>query len=138
MMPNPSIWMLRLSLFYLLISVSIGGLILFHKATGYLPMIWLLLPLHYELAIWGWLVQFVMGTAYWMFPKKLEGERRGPAAPAWVMILFFNSGLILLATSVFLREITWLPFSGRSLIAFSICIFAALIWQRVVTYRNYG
>jgi len=59
-------------------------------------------PIHYELTIWGWLVQFVMGTAYWIFPRFLKGESRGSALPAWIMVCLYNIGLILLAISVFI------------------------------------
>lgn len=135
-MTNPSCWMIRLSLLYLLISASIGGLILSHKAIDIHPMIWGLLPFHYELAVWGWLVQFVMGTAYWMFPKKLEGERRGPILPAWVMIILFNIGLLILSTSTFNTAIDWPALAGRSLMTIAILIFITLIWQRIVTYRK--
>ncbi|CAN5349305.1 hypothetical protein BH23BAC3_BH23BAC3_14470 [soil metagenome] len=128
--------MIRLSLFYLFISAGIGGLLLAHKAINIHPMIWAFLPFHYELAVWGWLVQFVMGTAYWMFPKKLEGERRGPAAPAWGMVILFNTGLALLATASLTPDLIWTLILGRSLIAISILTFASLIWHRIVTYRN--
>lgn len=135
-MTNPSIWMIRLSLLYLLVSASIGGLILSHKAITIHPMIWGLLPFHYELAVWGWLVQFVMGSAYWMFPKKLEGERRGPILPAWVMIILFNTGLLILSTSTFYTAFNWPALVGRSLMTIAILIFISLIWQRIVTYRK--
>lgn len=98
-------------------------------------MIWSLLPIHFEFAIWGWLVQFVMGTAYWMFPKKLEGERRGPMLPAWIMVCVFNIGLISLVIVSLVFDFS-VAIVGRSLIAVSIIFFVGLIWQRVVTYRN--
>ncbi len=135
-MPKQSICMIRLSLVYLFIAVLIGGLILSHKAIDIHPIIWGLLPMHFELAIWGWLVQFVMGTAYWMFPKKLEGERRGPVLPAWLMVTLFNTGLILLSGSTLITESTLPAVSGRVLIGLSIIIFIWLIWNRIVTYRN--
>jgi len=136
MIPKPSIWMIRLSLCYLLIAVLIGGLILSNKAIDLHPSIWALLPIHFELAIWGWLVQFVMGTAYWIFPKMLKKERRGPAAPAWFMIIIFNAGLLLMVLSQFIQHPFFNPLVGRVLIAISILGFALLIWPRIVTYRN--
>tara|TARA_R100001143_G_scaffold63387_1_gene70074 strand:+ start:12165 stop:12572 length:408 start_codon:yes stop_codon:yes gene_type:complete len=134
-MPAQTIWMIRFSLIYLLISVLIGSLLITHKAINIHPMIWSLLPIHFEFAIWGWLVQFVMGTAYWMFPKKLEGERRGPILPAWIMVCLFNFGLISLVIVSLVLDFS-VAIVGRSLIAVSIVIFGGLIWQRVVTYRN--
>jgi hypothetical protein len=136
MIPKPAIWMMRLSLINLLIASAAGGLILAHKTIGIHPAIWSILPVHYELAIWGWLVQFVMGTAYWMFPKMLQENRRGPEAPAWFMVFIFNSGLFILAASSFIQYPLFSPAAGRALILISILIFALLIWPRVVTYRN--
>lgn len=135
-MPAQSIWMIRISLLCLLISVFIGGLLFVHKAIHIHPMIWAFLPLHYELAIWGWLVQFVMGTAYWMFPRFLKGERRGPALPAWIMVCLYNTGLILLATSALISASYPVALSGRALIGAGVMIFAGLTWRRVVSYRN--
>ena len=135
-MPAQTIWMIRLSLVYLLISVLLGGLIIIHKAIDLHPMLWSLLPVHFELAIWGWLVQFVMGTAYWMFPKKLEGQRRGPTKPAWAMIVLFNSGLFLLVAGPFSPPFPLLPMIGRLCIGFSILLFALLMWSRITTYRK--
>lgn len=135
-MPAQSIWMIRLSLLCLSVSVLIGGLLFIHKVIHIHPIIWAFLPLHYELAIWGWLVQFVMGTAYWMFPRFLKGERRGPDLPAWIMVCLYNTGLILLAASVFIPINFPAAMSGRVLIGAGVMIFAGLTWRRVVSYRN--
>lgn len=137
MMPTQTIWMIRLSLIYLLIAVLLGGLIITHKAIDLHPMIWSLLPVHFELAIWGWLVQFVMGTAYWMFPKKIQEPRRGPTLPAWLMIFNFNMGVIFLSVHSFLTHIEWISFLGRSFIIVGILLFTYLMWSRIVTYRHH-
>ena len=135
-MPAQTIWMIRLSLVYLLIAVLLGGLIITHKSIELHPMIWSLLPVHFELAIWGWLVQFVMGTAYWMLPRKLVGKRRGPTTPAWAMVVLFNFGLILLVVGPFLSSLPLFSMIGRLCIGLSILLFALLIWSRVTTYRK--
>lgn len=133
MMPAQAIWMIRLSLLYLMIAVVFGGAIFIQKAINIHPAIWSLLPVHYEMAIWGWLVQFLMGTAYWMFPKYIVKTRRGSESLAWAMVILFNCGLILLAISTFVNNTA---IAGRGLILISICQFVILMWQRVVTYRN--
>lgn len=135
-MPVQSVWMIRLSLMHLLIAVIIGGLLLIHKSTPLHPGIWALLPVHFELAIWGWLVQFVMGTAYWMFPRHLTGETRGGTARSWIMILLFNTGTLLLVTGYFLPEISSIPIIARFSVMLSILLFISLMWKRIVTYRN--
>lgn len=135
-MPRLSIWMIRLSLIYLLVSVLIGGLILSHKAIGIHPMIWSLLPFHYELAIWGWLVQFVMGTAYWMFPRHLTGRRRGSEGLAWVLIVMFNLGLLILLIASATAYDHILPLTGRGCIIIAVILFGTLMWNRIVSYRS--
>lgn len=131
-MPSQTIWMIRLSLIYLLIAVLIGGLLITHKAIGLHPMLWSLLPVHFELAIWGWLVQFVMGTAYWMFPRHVQGKARGNDILAWLLVLLFNFGLLLLILPQ--KYLYDYPIS-RLLIAISILLFFGLIWPRIKTYR---
>src|SRR5690625_6479306 len=95
-MPEQSVWMIRLSMIYLLIAITIGGVLLIHKATPLHPGVWALLPVHFELAIWGWLVQFVMGTAFWMFPRHLICVDRGADARGRYVLLLCNVGCQML------------------------------------------
>ena len=135
-MPVQSVWMIRLSMIYLLIAVTIGGVLLIHKATPLHPGVWALLPVHFDLAIWGWMVQFVMGTAYWMFPRHLTGEGRGAASRVWMMIILFNAGILLLAGGHLLSSLDYLLLAARFTILISIILFISLMWNRIVTYRN--
>ncbi|WP_101071732.1 hypothetical protein [Rhodohalobacter barkolensis] len=137
MMPSQSIWMIRSSLLYLLLSVSVGTLILIHKVIAVHPFIWALLPAHYEMAIWGWVVQLAMGTAYWMFPKKLSEPRRGPGWAGWLVFGFYNFGLMLLVITTLFQTHFFVSIASRGLILSSILIFAILMWQRIVTYRHH-
>ena len=133
-MPGPAVWMIRLSLCYLLFAVVIGAAILVHKAVPFHPAVWGLLPVHYEIAIWGWLVQFVMGTAYWIFPRYLKSQGRGPVGLAWAVLIGLNTGIWLLAGSVFIESIA---IAGRILILLSVAAYVGLMWNRVVSYRNH-
>lgn len=136
-MPIQSIVMLRLSFLYLILAVSIGGILLFHKVQPLHPAVWGLLPIHFEAAIWGWLIQFVMGTAYWMFPRHLEGQARGSVILAWGMVILFNTGLPVMVLGYFpIAESINLGSIGRAFIICSILFFGRLIWNRVVSYRN--
>ncbi|MEX2463280.1 MAG: cbb3-type cytochrome c oxidase subunit I [Balneolaceae bacterium] len=135
-MPIQSVWMIRLSLIWLLIASGLGALLFIHKTIPLHPSIWSLLPLHYEIAIWGWIVQFVLGTAYWIFPRFLEGEPRGSKFWADSIVWIFNIGLIILLISYLFFGINYLPLIGRGLILMSLFIFIFLIWSRVVSYRN--
>lgn len=136
-MPAQSIWMIRLSLLSLLLSVTMGGLILIHKALPLHPAVWGALPLHYELAIWGWLVQFVMGTSYWIFPRHLSGPGRGSSILSTAMVLIYNIGLMLLLMSILKGLADYqLALAGRGCLAFAVMMFGSLMWHRVVSYRN--
>lgn len=132
-MPLQSVWMIRLSLGYLIGAVLTGVVILVHKAIFLHDSVWAMLPVHYEMAIWGWMVQFVMGTAYWIFPRFLKSKGRGPASPAWSVVVMINLGVILLAGSVLKHE---LATAGRVSILTGTLIFVALMWSRVVSYRK--
>lgn len=136
-MPAQSIWMIRSSLMCLIAASIAGGIILVHKSAELHPAVWLLLPLHYELAIWGWLVQFVMGTAYWMFPRYVTGAKRGSSSAAWAMAALFNTGLLLLLASGLLRDGDLVAVSGRCLLTLSVVVFVFLMWKRAVSYRDH-
>ncbi len=133
-MPVQSVWMIRLSLSYLLIAILTGAVLLIHKAIPIHDAIWGFLPVHYEMAIWGWLVQFVMGTAYWMFPRYLKDKGRGSPGLAWSVVAVINLGLWLLLASYVLNE--YLALAGRGLLLIGTFLFAGLMWNRVVSYRN--
>jgi hypothetical protein len=136
-MPLQSVWMIRLSYISLAVVAVSGAVLLINKGSGLHPAIWALLPVHYELAIWGWLVQFVMGTAYWIFPRYLEGEPRGPEKPMWMVVILLNTGLLVLLTGAITgKEFRVMSMIGRILIAGSLLLFALLIRKRVLSYRG--
>lgn len=135
-MPSPSVWMIRLSVLYLIFSGLTGMLILMHKAIYLHPGVWALLPVHFEMAIWGWLVQFVMGTAYWMFPRYLKDQGRGHSAPAWLMVFLLNSGIIFLIGTHLQFLFDGMFLVSRSCIGIAVLFFIYLMWKRITTYRH--
>lgn len=137
-MPNQSVIMLRLSLLWLFLTTLIGAILLINKVIYLHPAIWALLPLHFEIAIWGWVVQFIMGTAYWIFPRKLKGEPRGSNAVANWMVTLYNLGLILLISGYLFPSFEYLQFFGRSFSLISIFLFLSIIWDRAVSYVKRG
>lgn len=132
-MPSLSVHMLRLSLLWLILAFASGSLLLLNKAFGLHPSLWALLPLHMEMALFGWILQFVLGTAYWMFPRFLDRPRRGGVRPARFMVLTLNLAIPLSALS-FLNPI--LPTLSRLFLLLSVLLFFRLIWGRVVSYRD--
>lgn len=135
-MPHPSIWMIRISLIYLLLAFSAGSVILFHKVVPLHDAVWALLPIHIEMAFFGWVLQFAMGTAYWIFPRFLEGFKRGNPRWVWTMVFLLNTGIIsTIGSTANLLADGWM-LTGRLLEAVAVLLFVFLHWQRVVTYRN--
>ncbi len=133
-MPIQSVIMIRLSLIWLLMTTLIGALLLFNKVYVYHPAIWALLPVHFEIAIWGWVIQCVIGTAYWIFPRHMNVKPRGSEQLANWMVVLYNIGLLLLIFGYLQKPAQFLQLYGRSMLIFAIMLFALLIWNRSITY----
>jgi len=135
-MPLISRWMIRCSFIYLFLGVGTGAFMLIQKAYPIHPSVWQLLPIHIEMLIFGWIIQFTLGTAYWMLPRFLEGPQRGPRWAAFMMAIILNIGILLtLADDIILTELP-VQRSGRALELLAVLIFVSLHWNRIVTYRK--
>lgn len=128
--------MIRLALIYFLIGSTIGALILTNKAYHFNSSLWELLPVHIEFMIFGWIIQFTLGVAYWILPRFFGGEDRGKTYWSYLMILLFNLGILLVASS----QSGLLPETGaligRISEAVAVGIFISLHWKRVLTYNR--
>lgn len=135
-MPTPSRWLIRISFLYLLVGMVIGAALLINKAYSLNPDIWLLLPIHIELLIFGWVIQFTMGTAYWILPRYLGGSSRGNSKLAGLMVVLLNAGITVVIVDRLASLVLPLALFGRILEATAIILFIALHWQRIVTYNG--
>lgn len=135
-MPVQSIWMIRISLIYLLAAFVAGALLLIHKGIVVHFSIWSLLQVHIEMALFGWLIQLVLGTAYWILPRFLEGPGRGSSYLAWLMVILLNAGLWIYIFShlQLIPEVGFLI--GRLLEWSAVGLFVHLHWSRIVPYRR--
>ena len=129
-MPRLSVYFVRASLIYLLVGFTFGGLILANKGLGFSPAIWMLLPMHIEFDLMGWLVQLAMGVAFWILPRFSKGPLRGNERLSWLAFLTINAG-ILLAASNGVFAIQWLPLLGRMLETIALVLFAVGNWRRI-------
>lgn len=136
-MPRVSVWLIRLSLLYLMIGISIGALLLTHKAIPISPKLWTLLPIHIELLVFGWIIQFTLGTAYWMLPRFLISKGRGNGSLAILMVVVLNVGIWLVIASNLFIDLTYLAFYGRVLETLAVLLFASLHWRRIVSYAKH-
>ena len=134
-MPLISRLMIKLSLIYLALGVTIGALMLINKAWLISPILWFVIPIHIEFLIFGWIIQFTLGVAYWILPRFLESKGRGNKILAWFMVLFLNAGILLVAFSGYGLGRSF-ALTGRIFETLAVVLFISLHWKRVVTYNR--
>lgn len=136
LMPAPSRLLLKLSLLYLLTGFAMGAVMLANKAISMHPHVWQLLPMHIEMLVFGFIIQFTLGTAYWILPRLLEGPGRGGKIRPFLLVGCLNLGIILVIIDSFSPE--WISFrlTGRVLELTAVGLFVSLHWNRIVSYRN--
>ncbi len=129
-MPRLSAWFVRFALVYLALGFTLGGLMLANEGWNFAPRLNILLPVHIEILMMGWVMQLALGVAYWILPRYTQGLPRGNKAAAWISFLLVNMGILMIAISAFFSG-TGLALAGRSLEAASILLFLAVTWRRV-------
>lgn len=134
-MPAPSRWLIRSSFICLLTGMIIGALLLVHKAYPFHPASWSLLPVHIELLVFGWIIQFTMGTAYWILPRYLESTSRGNVKVAILMVVLLHLGMLFVIVDGLANSLS-LVLVGRIMETTSVFLFVGLHWQRIVTYNS--
>ena len=88
--------MVRLSLGWLLSGFVIGGLMLVDRAVPGAWRAWLA-PSHGHMLFVGWFLQFALGIAYWLLPRKRSPERPlgYDERISWFGVGALNAGLML-------------------------------------------
>jgi heme/copper-type cytochrome/quinol oxidase subunit 1 len=127
-MPSLSVRLLRLSLASLLVGSLIGAWLL---AAEPWPSIHLaaLRTAHLQLMLFGWLVPFVIGTAYWMLPRH-PGGGRGPLGLARLGYGLMLLGVVL-GTSGPLAGLASVHLGGIGCSCLGTGLFIGLLWSRV-------
>lgn len=123
--------MIRASLIYFLGGVLLGAAMLAEKAHSFYPEIWNLLPIHIEVLIIGWIIQFTLGTAYWILPRHVEGPPRGNDRLAFGIPIFLNLGILSILSAYLCSAPIFLFLIGRGFELMAVLIFARLHWRRV-------
>ena len=98
-MPNLSRYFVRSSLLCLGLGFTLGGLILSAKAGFVTPDVWMWLPAHIALLLFGWLIQLALGVGYWILPRHVGGDRGRPAW-AWASFGMSQAGIALVVFSL--------------------------------------
>ncbi len=127
-MPRLSVWFVRASLIYLLAGITLGALMLAEKGVAFDPSVVLLLPIHVEFLLVGWLIQLAFGVAFWILPRFGTGAPRGNERLVWASFVLVNLGILLAASQL------WLPpalLVGRMAEVAAIVLFILGAWRRV-------
>lgn len=133
-------WFLKSALAYLAVGFTIGGTMLAYKAIAgrAVPSQWVIIHVHVLLV--GFMVQLVMGVAYWMFPRVKDhwfGE--GWAGVTWGLL---NGGLLLRFVSEPYIFGSWRAYAAPVTVISALLqvaagvIFALGMWVRVKGFLN--
>ncbi len=138
-MPPLSRWFVRTAFLYLAVGFTLGGLILVQKGLGILPGVWAWLPVHVALVLFGWILQFTLGMAYWILPRwgVIEGRNRGNDTLPRLSYAGWNGGLLCLLAAPLLRSAwsaqaaAWCNGIGGTFLVLAALLFLAHAWPRI-------
>lgn len=118
---------IRTALVWLAVGTTLGGIILWSKASP-VPGAWTLLTAHITLVTWGWILQFTLGVAYWILPRfGVERPRPYLAAVAYALL---NAALVLGAVAS-LMPVPWPGVVVSALQLAALLAFVLHAWPRV-------
>lgn len=134
-----TIVMVKASLAWMLAGFVLGGLMMVDRVTPGDWRSWLQ-PTHGHMLFVGWFVQFAIGIAYWLLPRKRRpelpvGYRETLAFAGWAML---NAGLLLRVIGEPMERtgndgtlsITILGFSAALQVA-AVIVFISQLWPRI-------
>lgn len=128
-MPRFSVWTIRAALLYLVLGLTIGALMLWHKGVPLHPALWRLLPAHIEFLLFGWTVQLALGIAYWILPR-FQAERGNPIL-IWLALGLLNLGVLLVSIAPFVDAPGIVSLYGRVAEIAGAAAFALHAWPRI-------
>jgi hypothetical protein len=134
-MPLLSVFFIRTSLVYFALGVTYGGWMLFNKGVPIFPNFWGLLEGHIEFLMIGWIIQLILGVAFWILPRFSRFPARGNEALAWISYLLINIGLWMELLSPLFKEFPWLPTLGRVIETGAAVMFVLHAWPRIKPAR---
>jgi hypothetical protein len=130
-MPRPSVWFVRLSLIYLASGFTLGALLLWNKGLPFYPPLWLTLQAHIEFLVFGWLVQLIMGVAFWIAPRFSQPPRHGRVWLAWLAFGLLNAGILVAGVLPLFVSAVWMRPLGWALEVLAAASFAVYLWPRL-------
>jgi hypothetical protein len=138
-----SVRMARTALLWLVLGFILGGLMLSDRLVPGTWRLWFS-PTHGHILFVGWFLQFAVGVAYWLLPRKRSPERpfgyREEAALTAYLLL--NAGLALRVVAEPLQRdgndaalLDWLLAASSLLQIAAVAIIASQLWRRIVPRR---
>lgn len=131
-MPRLSQWYIRSSFIYLFLGFTIGALLLANKGVPLHPALWAWLPIHIEFLLMGWILQLVLGMAFWILPRFWQAPRRGKVPGAYIAFVFLNGGILLVTGYILVGGSGWFLATGRLFELGAAVAFAHAVWSRIV------
>lgn len=131
--------MVKAALLWLVAGVIFGGLMLVDRGIPGDWRLWMM-PTHGHMLFVGWLVQFALGIAYWLLPRKRSPELPigYKETPALIAVGMLNLGLALrvlgepLERTGHASDFTLGILAGSSLFQVgAIVIFVSQLWPRI-------
>lgn len=105
-------WMIKCSLGWLIIGSLIGTMMFLQRKYNFNVY---LLPVHSHIILVGFLIQFIFGVAFWLFPRLPGGVFTSPTK-GWMTFILLNAGTIIRGVSepIFLKSdiAFWISFLG--------------------------
>lgn len=96
---------IKTGLVYFLMAMVVGVALAAPSVFHLPPTLAALRPVYFHLFMVGWVLQLIIGIAYWMFPKLTKQEPRGSLTLGWVVYGCLNVGLICRAVGEVLLAI---------------------------------
>lgn len=130
-MPELSVQAIRLSFVYLVAGITVGMLMLINKAVPLGYPVYALLPVHIEIMVFGWLLNFILGVAFWIFPRFYKKPVRGNMRFNYAGFMLLNAGIILDILNMLFIHASFSFLAGRIFEGAGILLFFIALWSRV-------
>lgn len=135
-MPVASVWLIRAAFFHFISGAVLGAFYLAFKAEGWMAWVASHRQVHVEQMAVGWMVQLVIGVAFWILPRTevTATARSGPLI--WIVFALLNTGVLAAALGSAPAYPPALLLAGRIMEVAAAGLFALHAWNRQRPYTR--
>jgi hypothetical protein len=134
-MPKVSVWLIRTALVHVLSGAVLGAFYFSFKAVGWPLFALSHRPVHVEQMLIGWMVQLVIGVAFWILPRPEGHDPSAHGGLMWTVYGLLNGGLLAAALGGDPSLPAALAVAGRVAEAAAVMLFGLHAWNRQRPYR---